>query len=53
MTVTTITAEVKQYGGWVPVTDLLQMAALDNNIVQATKLLASQAGRTLDTIVRM
>ena len=52
MNVTTITAEVKQYGGWVPVTDLLQMAALDNNIVQATKLLASQAGRTLDTIVR-
>ena len=52
MTVTTITAEVKQYGGWVPVTDVLQMAALDNNIVQATKLLASQAGRTLDTIVR-
>ena len=52
MTVTTITAEVKQYGGWVPVTDVLQMAALDNNIVQATKLLASQAGRTLDAIVR-
>ena len=52
MTVTAITSEVKQYGGWVPVTDVLQLAALDNNIVQATKLLASQAGRTLDTLVR-
>ncbi len=52
MTVTTITSEVKQHGGWVPVTDVLQLAALDNNIVQATKLLASQAGRTLDTLTR-
>ena len=52
MTVTTITSDVKQYGGWVPVTDVLQMSAIDNNIVQATRLIASQAGRTLDTITR-
>ena len=52
MTVTTITSNVKQYGGWIPVTDVLQMSAIDNNIVQATRLIASQAGRTLDTITR-
>ena len=52
MNVSTITADVKQYGGWVPITDTLQLTAIDNNIVQATKVIASQAGRTLDTIVR-
>ena len=52
MNVSTVTVEVKQYGGWVPITDTLQLTAIDNNIVQATKIIASQAGRTLDTIVR-
>ena len=52
MNVSTVTAEVRQYGGWVPITDTLQLASIDNNIVQATKIIASQAGRTLDTIVR-
>ena len=52
MNVSTVTAEVKQYGGWVPITDTLQLTAIDNNILQATKIIASQAGRTLDTIVR-
>lgn len=52
MNVSTVTAEVRQYGGWVPITDTLQLTAIDNNIVQATKIIASQAGRTLDTIVR-
>ena len=52
MNVSTVTAEVKQYGGWVPITDTLQLTAIDNNILLATKIIASQAGRTLDTIVR-
>ena len=52
MNVSTVTAEGKQYGGWVPITDTLQLTAIDNNILQATKIIASQAGRTLDTIVR-
>ena len=52
MNVSTVTAEVKQYGGWVPITDTLQLTSIDNNIIQATKIIASQAGRTLDTIVR-
>lgn len=45
-------ATVKQYGGFVTLTDMLLMAAVDNNLVQATRLIGSQAGRTLDTITR-
>ena len=43
---------VYQYGGWVPLTDMVQMTTIDNNVVQATSVLASQSGRTMDTIVR-
>ena len=52
LTVTPLTATVKQYGGWAAITDVLQLTAIDNNITQATKVLASQAGRTLDTVTR-
>lgn len=52
LTVTPMTATVKQYGGWAAITDVLQLTAIDNNITQATKVLASQAGRTLDTVTR-
>lgn len=47
-----VTAEVKQYGGFVELSDILMLTAIDNNLVQATKLLGNQAGRTLDTITR-
>ena len=47
-----ITATVAQFGGYVELSDTLLLTAIDNNLVQATKLLASQAGRTLDTITR-
>ena len=47
-----ITATVAQYGGFIELSDLLLLTAIDNNLVQATKLLGSQAGRTLDTITR-
>ena len=50
--VTNVTATVAQYGGYVTLSDMLLLTAIDNNLVQATKLLASQAGRTLDTITR-
>lgn len=50
--VKTITAEVKQYGGFIELSDIVLLTAIDNNLVQATKLLGSQAGRTLDTITR-
>jgi len=47
-----ITATVQQYGGFVELSDILLLTAIDNNLMQATRLLGSQAGRTLDTITR-
>lgn len=52
MTVTLVTATIAQYGDFIKLSDLLILTAIDNNIVQATKLLGSQAGRTLDSITR-
>ena len=52
LNVSTITATISQYGGYVELSDVLLLTAIDNNLVQATELLGSQAGRTLDTVVR-
>lgn len=52
LNVSVVTARIHQYGDYVTLSDILQLTAIDNNVVQATKLLASQAGRTLDTITR-
>ncbi len=52
LNVTTVEATVAQYGGYVTLSDVLLLTAIDNNLVQATKLLGSQAGATLDTITR-
>lgn len=43
---------VAQYGDYIMLTDMLLLTAIDNNLVEATKLLGSQAGRTLDTVTR-
>ncbi len=50
--VTTVTAEVSQYGDYIVQSDILELTAIDNTIVEATKILGKQAGLTLDTIVR-
>lgn len=50
--VSVVEATIAQYGGYVELTDLLIMSAVDNNLCMATKLLGAQAGRTLDTISR-
>ncbi len=52
MYVTAKTATVKQYGGYVTVADMLDMTAIDPVVMVADKSIASQAGRTLDTITR-
>lgn len=52
MNITTKKADVYQYGAYIELTDMLILTALDNNIVEATKLLGSQAGRTIDSVVR-
>lgn len=50
--VSVVEATIAQYGGYVELTDLLLLSAIDNNLCMATKLLGAQAGRTLDTISR-
>ena len=52
LTMSTIEATVAQYGGYITLSDVLLLTAIDNNLVQATKLLGAQAGATLDTITR-
>ena len=47
-----IEATVKQYGAFIELADILILTAIDNNLLEATVLLASQAGRSLDTITR-
>ena len=50
--VSTITATVNQYGDYIVQSDVLELTAIDNTILEATKLLGNQAGLTLDTITR-
>lgn len=52
LSMSTIEATVAQYGGYVVLSDVLMLTAIDNNLLQATKLIASQAGRTSDSLTR-
>lgn len=52
LTVSTIEATVKQYGGYITLSDQLLLTAIDNNLMEAIALLSSQAARTSDTITR-
>lgn len=52
LSVSTVTATVKQYGGYVTIADMLDLTAIDPMVLVATKSIASQGGRTLDTITR-
>lgn len=50
--VSTITATVEQYGYYVVQSDILELTAIDNTIVETVKLLGNQAGEVLDCVVR-
>ena len=52
LSVTTVEAEVSQYGDFVCLSDVLDLTAIDNNALEATKVIGRQAGLTLDTITR-
>ena len=52
LTVSSVTGTVAQYGGYIAISDVRELTAIDNNLDQATELIGSQAGRTLDTITR-
>ena len=46
------TATVKQYGGYVALSDLIRLTALDPVVNESIEMLADQAALTLDTLVR-
>jgi N4-gp56 family major capsid protein len=48
----TISATVAQYGGYVELSDVLMLTAIDNNLMEATRVIAEQGAKTLDTITR-
>lgn len=50
--VSKLTATVNQYGGYVLLTDMLDLVSIDDVKTEATRLIGSQAGRSLDTVVR-
>lgn len=52
MTATAVEAEVSQYGDYVCLSDVLDLTAIDNNVLEATKAVGRQAGLTIDTITR-
>lgn len=52
LNVTAITATVAQYGDYVTLSDVLELTAIDNTVLETTKLIGKQAGLTLDTVVR-
>ena len=52
MTAVAVEAEVRQYGDYVCLSDVLDLTAIDNNVLEATRAVGHQAGLTLDTITR-
>lgn len=50
--VSTVTATVKQYGGYVGLSDFFLTTAHDDQLVEATELLGEQAGVSIDTVYR-
>ena len=52
LSVSAIEAEVNFYGDYVALSDVLDLTAIDNNAVEATRACGNQAGLTLDTITR-
>lgn len=50
--VDTIEATIAQFGDYVVLTDVLELTAIDNTILETTKILGRQAGLTMDTVVR-
>lgn len=52
LTISTVEAPVQQYGGYVELSDMVVLTAIDNNLVIAAKQLGAQAGKTLDAITR-
>src|SRR5579859_5456604 len=51
LAVTTVTGTVAQYGDFIAVSDLLQVAGIDDNVVESTEVLGEQAGQTIHRLM--
>lgn len=47
-----VTANIAQYGDFVTISDMIDMAAIDDNVARASEVCGKQMGETLDTICR-
>lgn len=52
LNVKAIVCTPEQYGDYIELSDVFELTSVDNTVVEATRKLADQAGRTLDTVVR-
>lgn len=52
LNVTALTATVAQYGGYVAVSDLLDLTAIDPILDETAELLGNQAGLSIDSVTR-
>ncbi len=52
LNVRSITCTPETYGDYVQFSDVLETDSVDNTVLEATRKLAEQAGRTLDAVVR-
>lgn len=50
--VSAINATIAQYGGYISISDMINLTAFDNNQAEIMKMLGSQMGRTKDTLTR-
>lgn len=52
LTQTDITADLQQYGDWVPITDQVRLTAIDPILTEAVSQLGYQEGETMDILSR-
>ena len=52
LSVTEVTATVGVYGYFIALSDVLTLTAIDNTVLETTKLLGNQAGLTLDCVTK-
>lgn len=52
LSISTVTATVRQYGDYIETSDKISLVAIDPVVTESTELLGEQAGLTLDTVTR-
>lgn len=52
LSVTEVTATIREYGYFIALSDALMLTSIDNTVLETTKLLGNQAGLTLDSLTR-